>query len=822
MSRKKSNKKKNGKKGTIKSTKSNNNTPSRLPNFHENDNENNTFPSPSSSSSFYNQYKRASHLIKEDLMLLLPKQFPLRSLNDLARASDFIFDQSVQWSQTILDSNSSSSDCSEDYDRVHSYLDTLTPEENAKIVQMLLVIPKRLLVNLDTSIGLRSKVMNMYSVAGMDDEGHEHCLKILKYCQTVIKSCRLETRVVRNIVVNYLQKQRAAATAAALNSAATADKKKEAEELNKNRFESLMDLDDDENDQEDNDEGNDTTNENYQTETQDMMDIIKKRKEGIETAPVNNETDIFTIDDDLIKGDDRMQACAFLYNMEILMGFVAENYKMLKKDVRETNCTDPEQLMQCAMAANNCIKSMRVAEASLALDCPHLNTFYNVLVVVFQPFLIQLIEKAIPNNAATNRGGRKSNSYRPKVIELLGKFVESSFQSGVNFKRLTSLIRDFCKDTKADKAEVDKWCFAAKMTTTFETMTSREAKLEENKKLRRDFQKRTGLNQRPHQWFSYENHSHIGGERSILNTHRWLQTIAKVHLVNPGAKLAPEEGTFGTLWNEKYNLATSFHGDLDSLYCGIIVPEFIATCKPMKNLTALDAISQYTPEVFPIFDLLRIYLNKGKAHPIPASLSFGMHCILTSVIELQGDDDVNNHATNAEKSWNMLFDQLEKRIPLETTNYERVNNDMALCTSLRLLAEPVGPNTTPNARLAFFNPLMAGSFLLFANYVIGVGLGSRTVDCNGQLKIVLHLYNALKQSGNIKDGIPLLEEINTVFKDTKPIWTLEGDKPTPGQFCKRFLMSWGFTLRAATDAVNQFKRTGEMNLNPNQTDKDMR
>ena len=89
---------------------------------------------------------------------------------------------------------------------------------------------------------------------------------------------------------------------------------------------------------------------------------------------------------------------------------------------------------------------------------------------------------------------------------------------------------------------------------------------------------------------------------------------------------------------KKYNVATSCKGDLALLHCGIIVPEFITTCRPMKSFTALDIlipVFQYIPEVFFIVDLLHIHLSKGRVHPIPISLSFGMHYFLTSVIELK-------------------------------------------------------------------------------------------------------------------------------------------------------------------------------------------
>ncbi len=55
---------------------------------------------------------------------------------------------------------------------------------------------------------------------------------------------------------------------------------------------------------------------------------------------IKEETEIYTIEQDLIDGDDRLQACTFLYTMEELMHVVASHYRMLKVDFEVTNCSD--------------------------------------------------------------------------------------------------------------------------------------------------------------------------------------------------------------------------------------------------------------------------------------------------------------------------------------------------------------------------------------------------------------------------------------------------------------------------------------------------
>jgi hypothetical protein len=56
---------------------------------------------------------------------------------------------------------------------------------------------------------------------------------------------------------------------------------------------------------------------------------------------------------------------------------------------------------------------------------------------------------------------------------------------------------------------------------------------------------------------------------------------------------------------------------------------------------------------------------------------------------------------------------------------------------------------------AFWNPVMAGSYLLFGTYLCSIGLGAATVDAFGQLRFVLHLYNALR-ARKLVDELELL------------------------------------------------------------------
>ena len=192
-----------------------------------------------------------------------------------------------------------------------------------------------------------------------------------------------------------------------------------------------------------------------------------------------------------------------------------------------------------------------------------------------------------------------------------------------------------------------------------------------------------------------------------------------------------------------------------------------------------------------------------------------MHAILTSVIELQGDGDVARHAENAEQSWNTIFDQLAKEVNTDnpTPNHASFFVNVKRFGALRVLPSPLGEHCSSlSAKHAFFNPLMAGSYLLFDNYVMSIGLGSCTADSIGQLRYILHLYNSFKQS-NLVEDLPLVNEVDRVFKNTKAVWVFDGDHPNKGEFCKRFLLVWGRAPKAAMKSMKAMEKSGAMGMN---------
>jgi hypothetical protein len=70
------------------------------------------------------------------------------------------------------------------------------------------------------------------------------------------------------------------------------------------------------------------------------------------------------------------------------------------------------------------------------------------------------------------------------------------------------------------------------------------------------------------------------------------------------------------------------------------------------------------------------------------------------------------------------------------------------------------------------------------------------IDCQAQLRITLHLFNALKVNGIIEEGqVPFLDMLHNSFKSSRGVW--EGPLPQRGELVKRFWICFGMNLKNA-------------------------
>ena len=76
------------------------------------------------------------------------------------------------------------------------------------------------------------------------------------------------------------------------------------------------------------------------------------------------------------------------------------------------------------------------------------------------------------------------------------------------------------------------------------------------------------------------------------------------------------------------------------------------------------------------------------------------------------------------------------------------------------------------------------------------------VDNFSQLRMVLHLYNALKDVGVLQvDSLGMLEMLDRNFQNSKAIW--EGPKPTRGSFVLQWWIAFGTEVKEARRMSNE-------------------
>jgi hypothetical protein len=453
------------------------------------------------------------------------------------------------------------------------------------VVEQQIPIPSVLLEDCRISLQFRKKYSKKLDGGG--DEGHEFLILILNYCFQSLKP--LVPQVTRK-----------------------------ADKIKATQFH-FTDLE---------------LSDSEEEEAKEEEDIIsaKVRKPERPKEPTHD----FTFDD-LIKGTEYLQACAFLDSVNRAMEAISHAYQTLKLKMRALNVRHPgealhlaEDVMEAAVTTNFCIRQVQSMEKELELDHPHLSSFYRVLGCVF---LAQHIDDL---NTRVQEWGR--NVPKTDMTAFIGDLVECGFRNPSDPQNcVCKLVRNFCRKWSLPQGDVSKIAEASVFVVHIEIQTDAEvqpphvvAEIEE-----------LGLN--VHSWMQHE--TFIGGDRNILNSQRLLQGLSNVLMTSPQTKFAPKPGSFGIPWDEGRYLAKKIQGDMDQLLMADILPELLASCQ--HGLLSTEILGK--DELLPFFKLLCLYIA-NPAKPVSLALTFGVHAILTSIFELQGHNDIF-FITLATKVW---------------------------------------------------------------------------------------------------------------------------------------------------------------------------
>ncbi len=616
----------------------------------------------------------------------------------------------------------------------------------------LIVAPPDIMESLVSSIRLRERVAaNLFGSITGGDQGHQYIIDVLHYCRSAL---RFGNRV-----------------AAVYN--AKDDEEVRAEDAVGGRFNALA-LDDDSEDEMD-----------WEEIDRDIKDGNLPKYVGVQ---VEEDIDINEV---LLKGDDRFQAMALLYTMDDLMQAVQQHYQLLNDFMRNAGNHDSSScvqlVMECAVVANAATECVNRAENEMAIDHPHLSSFYHVLALVI------LTEPLADLNKLIDKTRLKADPHM--ALQFLAEIVECSFHNR-GHERIPPIVKRFVQKSGLDPRYVDETAKGIHMLTSFETLL----KLEE----RSNPQQTTIMAQagvKAHTWLHQS--EYIGGDCCILNTQKIVQMV--MGLLQDNRKLVGRPGFWGPPFDENNRPACRIRGDLDEPFASSIIPEILEICRYAPFHCLPDRTHLIT-----VLDLLQRHVKGDRTKPVPIALSFGLHSVLMSVFVLQGEGDLGRIAECSKQSYNQLFEQLQTALDRSKSpeNSPVFYKNVQTFVNLAAFAKPVGIKTDDRQtvdplaaeRLAFWNPVIGGEYLLYATYICSIGLGSATVDSLGQLRFALHLYNGLRiHDPTIK--VPLLESSDAVFRRTKAVWV--GGKPEKGACCKVFWMSWGMSPSHAARVASE-------------------
>lgn len=217
-------------------------------------------------------------------------------------------------------------------------------------------------------------------------------------------------------------------------------------------------------------------------------------------------------------------------------------------------------------------------------------------------------------------------------------------------------------------------------------------------------------------------------------------------------------------------------------------------------------------------------LAKYPDRPVSWSLAFTIHAILTSIFETQGSQHFSFLAETAQRSFDTYLEQLnwgQVTVPVPIPWRPRLWDHLIrglreywYFTNTKLEQTPL------QTLLSLWNPFCGGLFLTYVAYHGDVVAGNILLDSVGQLRMTLHLINALKLVGVWEQGTcQVLDWIFETYKSCKAIW--EGQLPMKGQLCTRWWIAQGLTPTAAQERSGQtlkskssFHRKTNRNLTP--------
>mmetsp|Transcript_24724 Transcript_24724/g.60736 ORF Transcript_24724/g.60736 Transcript_24724/m.60736 type:complete len:1046 (-) Transcript_24724:1887-5024(-) len=681
--------------------------------------------------------------------------------------------------------------------------------------------------DLKLTLRVRQRVSKSMGVGG--DDGHAFFIEVLKYCWKILLAKWIKQRGIDD------------------------EDEEKKENTNVNRYGALyMDgLDADLNEDEEDSDAEDAAEE-------------KNNKEPYRPKTTNEEFKRLTFRD-VLYGDDRSAAILFFDDVEEVMALAVHQLQGLKKQLRanaaaaaaETaaaNATDTTEtatettdtdtttdttadttaaataattdtttgtattgnynkderkdehviphLMEIAVGSSFAIQQVSMLEHVLAVDHPHLNTIYRVFAVVACPDMIQIFSKLVQDHSPV----ATKYDIRTEIVQFVGDTMETAFRDHDDPNNKTKLLHDqFRSKWKINDHSINDTI--NKLYHTIRLYVRLEVPVYSEKELYAEW---SHLRTRDRWLKSWK---HLGGKRNIVKTLRLVQVYSNI-IIKTGAgefvTMGAGEEMLGAPWDEQDNPAEKITDDFDHFLLIEVMPVFVSMVR--KGLLSIKMPRDWA--IYPLFCHMRQWCSNPHP-PVTLSLAFCFQLILTSIYEIQGDNDYVNLRETSETVWQRYYSGLdwvdEKKKSAQSLNRKSWNKyliNMRNVNSLRWprigvsCEEQIGKTRIANTA---FNPVCAGYFELYTAYFNNMENGSRMVDTFAQVRFVMHLYNALLQTGALKTGeLEFLDYLHEYFATCKGIWG-GGGIPEQGSITKHFLVSTGYGVKHAQSKSEEIR-----------------
>lgn len=504
--------------------------------------------------------------------------------------------------------------------------------------------------------------------------------------------------------------------------------------------------------------------------------------------------------DNLMRLDDRNDITLFLLSMDELMKAVSEQFIGVAKQVvankkqQLPGTAIVENLMEAAIGANMAIQQMQRLEMDFETQHPHISTPYRMLSTFVLPEIIEHITKI-----ARKHG--EETCLEKDISLFLGDCLECYFRTKSDPENKSNVVvQDFCKRFKINSTgstQIQDIFLGLHQMSIAEVPVSSEVEM--NKRMMAECRK-VDPNFGSHRWIP-RNMKFIDGDRAIHHTLRLLQSFGSVVKdTDADKKIEACKGFFGSSpWRS--GRSRKIHKDLDELLMADILPQWFLLC---RNVILGKAILPRQNEISALWVCMKNFFD-NPTKPVSWSCVFAVHAMLTAILET---DKVERNITDLSKQiFDMFFAQVDKardvkkKEPdsLESKNFGR---NMATVEFLKNLGLPVFGDR------AIWNPLSGGTIFSYLAIFGNVEAGCCLIDNRAQLRIILHLYHALRVNNIIRKGkIPFLDILYDAFKNSRAIW--EGPLPKKGQFVERFWVSFGSSRGYAAEMAEKSREMME-------------